>query len=227
MKDPIAPESLLDADDRNTSVGRKIVGDRNKMRACRRLLACAGNTRLRIGNDSVLPVHDACLHQRRQSQNHRSRIASGIRHHGRSRNLFAIQLRQAIDCLFRKLSRGREASSLKPYTARCAASPQTPGAVKSITRIPVSPLPAPASATLHAASPKIVTAHPVPLACPRKAAGADSSHSPKAREKIGEIMRTVLSLCRLSRRGSTWGCRSRIRVNSRAGITGRSHDRCL
>ncbi len=51
------------------------------MSARGRLLARAGNARLRIRNNSALAIDDSGLHQRRQRQNHRGGVATGIRDH--------------------------------------------------------------------------------------------------------------------------------------------------
>ncbi len=66
-------------------VGGKIVRHRNEVGARGRFLARAGDARLRIGNDSLLPIDHVRGQQRSQRKNHRGGVAAGIGHQRRAR----------------------------------------------------------------------------------------------------------------------------------------------
>ena len=133
-------------------VGGKIVCHRNEMSARRRRLARSRYSRLRVGNNSALAIDQSCLEQWRQSQNHRRRVATWIRHQLRRRDAVAIQLRQTIHRFRRQLRGGDRVRILKRINRAMLRLLQPPRTAQidhaqSLRNRP----PAQETATLHAA----------------------------------------------------------------------------
>src|SRR6478672_1835538 len=81
------------------AIRREIVGSVHVVRLCRRCLACAAHSALRIGDDAMGQVNEARRNQWTHCKNDRSGIATWIRNQPRTGDLAAVQLRQPIDSL--------------------------------------------------------------------------------------------------------------------------------
>ena len=97
-------------------------------RSC--LLARAGDAGLRIGNDSLLAVHDVRSQQRSQSKNHRSGIAAGIGHQSRAGKPVAIQLGKPVHRFLHEFGRGDGILVMKVIDGAVLRLPQPPGAAQ-------------------------------------------------------------------------------------------------
>jgi len=73
-------------------VSREVVRDRNEVGPGSRFLACTGNARLRVRDDSVVAVDNSGFHQRSERQDDGSCVTAGIRNQSGGRNLLPIQL---------------------------------------------------------------------------------------------------------------------------------------
>src|SRR5260370_33243900 len=72
-------------------VGRKVIGDLYKVGLGRRLLAGAGDPRLGIANNIMVPVNHSGTNQRRERQDDRGCIAARIRQSNRMLNFSPAQ----------------------------------------------------------------------------------------------------------------------------------------
>ena len=80
----------------------QIVGDRNKVGARTGFLACTRDAGLRVRNNAAFAIHDSSLQQRRECEDDRRCVTTGVCYQHGIGQMIAVQLRQAVDCFLRE-----------------------------------------------------------------------------------------------------------------------------
>ena len=180
---------------REQSVSAQIFVHLDKVQLALWFLARARGAGLAIADDAALPRDPAGLHQRPQAKNHAGRVAAGIGHQPRARQLTGVKLRQAVNGFLGQFAWAAPAICTIARTfPDCGSGTRRSNPPRAG---PHSEVAARVRATLRAASPEI--------RCPRRSQATASTEnvlqgaSPQPRRR-GKISVRHFTCAELSRR---------------------------
>ncbi len=111
-------------------VGGEIVGGMHEVRLCRCGFSGSAHTGLRIADDSVFNVDEASLKQRREREDDRGRVASGVGNQTGVPDLVAMQFRTSVDRFRLQLGGEFRVGILQPVDVTVDVVLQSPGAAQ-------------------------------------------------------------------------------------------------